>query len=93
MMDVEPVRRLAWDACYNVRDLGGYETTDGRRIRRGQFLRADDLCRLSAQGRAALVAYGVRTVVDLRSPSELARAPHPFAVGAPDAPAYRVLSL
>ena len=25
-------RPLAWDACYNVRDLGGYPTDSGDRI-------------------------------------------------------------
>lgn len=72
-------RHLPWDACYNIRDVGGYATADGGRIRWGALVRADNLCRLSPVGQAALIDHGVRTIIDLRSPSELARAPHPFA--------------
>ncbi|MEV4557086.1 tyrosine-protein phosphatase [Kitasatospora sp. NPDC049285] len=63
-------RRLEWDGCLNVRDLGGLPTVDGRRTRPGAIVRADNLDRLTAEGWAALLAYGVRTVVDLRDPEE-----------------------
>jgi protein tyrosine/serine phosphatase len=58
-------------------------------------VRTDTLCRLSARGQAALVAHGVRTIVDVRSPSEIARdpVPHPYAAGAPGAPTYRNISI
>src|SRR2546428_551568 len=46
-------RHLAWDACRNVRDLGGYETVDGGQTRWRALLRADNLCRLTPQGQAA----------------------------------------
>ncbi len=71
-------RHLRWDTCYNVRDIGGYDTPDGGRTRWGALLRADNLCRLTSAGQAALVAHGVRTIIDLRSPSEQ-QFPHPFA--------------
>lgn len=63
-------RRLTWDGCFNVRDLGGLPTSDGRLIRHGALVRADKVGGLSADGWAALVAHGVRTIVDLRDPSE-----------------------
>jgi hypothetical protein len=75
----ERVRRLTWEACSNIRDVGGYRTVAGPRTRWGALVRADDLCRLTPPGQAALVAYGVRTVIDLRHPWEVALAPHPFA--------------
>ncbi len=89
-------RRLEWDACYNARDVGGYPAAGGGRTRWGRFVRTDNLRRLSARGRAALLASGVRTVIDLRSPSELAIDPYPLPPGgavpaAPGAPAYRNL--
>ncbi len=56
-------RRLAWDACYNVRDIGGYETDDGRQTRWRALVRADDLCRLTPAGAAALRDYGVQTII------------------------------
>jgi hypothetical protein len=72
-------RRLFWNACYNVRDLGGYPTSDGTQTRWRSFVRADTMCRLTADGRAALLDYGVRTVIDLRRSDELRLDPNPFA--------------
>ena len=93
--DASLPRHLPCDACYNIRDVGGYATTDGGQIRWRALVRADNLCRLTPAGRAALVDHGVRTIIDLRSASELVRAPHPFAPphGEPGAPLYRHLSL
>ena len=44
-------------------------------------MRSDNLAFLTAEGCDAMVAYGVTTVVDLRSASELERDPSPFANG------------
>lgn len=63
-------RHLAWDGCWNVRDLGGLLTADGRPIRRGAVVRSDSANRLTATGWAALLAHGVRTIVDLRDLTE-----------------------
>ncbi|MFF8830893.1 tyrosine-protein phosphatase [Streptomyces sp. NPDC015131] len=63
-------RHLDWDGCFNVRDLGGVPTEDGRATRRGAVVRADSLDRLTEDGWRALYAYGIRTVVDLRNPEE-----------------------
>ena len=91
----EAARHLAWDACHNVRDVGGYPTAGGGVTRWRALLRADDLCRLTPAGQAELAAYGVQTIVDLRSPAELALAPHPYAqtAGAQHVPAYYALSI
>jgi protein-tyrosine phosphatase len=74
------IRVLAWEGCFNVRDLGGLPTADGRRTRNGALVRSDTLCRLTPAGQTALVAHGVHTVIDLRWPAELERdeVPHPF---------------
>ena len=74
----ETTRALAWGACLNVRDLGGLTTVDGRRVRRGALVRSDQLCRLDDGGRAALLAHGVRTVIDLRTPAEAEKDPDPI---------------
>jgi protein tyrosine/serine phosphatase len=63
---------LRWDGCVNVRDLGGLPTEGGGVTARGAVVRADSVGRLSDAGWAALVAYGVRRIVDLRSPGESA---------------------
>jgi len=75
-------RHLDWDGCFNVRDLGGLPTSDGRTTRRGAVVRADALDGLTAAGWDALVRYGVRTVIDLRNDDERGddAAPRPSAV-------------
>ena len=64
---------------YNVRDLGGYATVTGQTTQSGRFLRADAPVRLDEHDRSILLAYPVRTVIDLRSDSELKAAPSHFA--------------
>jgi protein tyrosine/serine phosphatase len=70
---------LHWDACLNVRDLGGFPTRDGRITRSHALIRADNLCRLTAHGRSALMRYGIRTAIDLRDPREHALEHDPFS--------------
>jgi protein tyrosine/serine phosphatase len=61
---------LNWPGCYNVRDLGGLRTTDGREVRRKTVVRGDAVDRLSDEGWWALWDYGIRTVIDLRNDDE-----------------------
>ncbi len=63
-------RSLAWDGCFNVRDLGGLETASGRRTRHGAVVRADNVRRLTEAGWQAALDYGIRRVVDLRFAGE-----------------------
>ena len=65
-----PTRHLEWEGCFNVRDLGGMPTVDGRTTRRGAVVRADSLGTLTARGWEQLGAHGVRTIVDLRNEDE-----------------------
>ncbi|MER7010059.1 tyrosine-protein phosphatase [Saccharopolyspora sp. NPDC000359] len=57
-------RQLAWDGCYNVRDLGGLRTRNGR-TRWGAVIRGDHPSGLTAAGWQALRQHGVRTIIDL----------------------------
>ena len=68
-------RDLLWDGLLNVRDLGGHPTDDGGETRYDSIIRADSVRQLSDQGWAALVDYGVKTIVDLRTNDELAADP------------------
>jgi len=58
--------------AYNFRDVAGLPAADGRRIRAGRLYRSDGLHRLTERDRAALTALGLRTVIDLRRPHEVA---------------------
>jgi protein-tyrosine phosphatase len=72
-------RHLPLAGTYNVRDIGGYRTHDGRTTRWRQFFRADSLHRLPPEAQAMLLKHGVRTVIDLRRTDELDTAPNVFA--------------
>ncbi|GAA3032168.1 tyrosine-protein phosphatase [Kitasatospora albolonga] len=71
---VEQARSLGLAGASNARDLGGYRTADGSVVRHGVALRADALHRLTEEDGAALLAAGVRRVVDLRSFGEVREA-------------------
>jgi protein-tyrosine phosphatase len=65
-------RNLNWDGCFNVRDLGGLATRDGRWTRWGALVRSETPDRLTERGWSALLEHGVRTVIDLRNSDERA---------------------
>jgi protein-tyrosine phosphatase len=67
----DPVRLVALEAVHNFRDLGGYATADGRTTKWRTLFRADGLYRLTATDVATLEPLGLRTVIDLRSDTEL----------------------
>jgi protein-tyrosine phosphatase len=56
----------------NFRDLGGYAAGDGRRIKWGAVYRSGELSQLSDDDLGKLGELGIRTVVDFRSPEEVA---------------------
>ncbi|BCL16151.1 tyrosine-protein phosphatase [Micromonospora sagamiensis] len=66
-------RRIPFSAMFNFRDVGGYRGHDGRTVRWGRLYRSDSLHRVDETDRAAFAALGVRTVIDLRRPTEVAR--------------------
>jgi protein-tyrosine phosphatase len=68
-------RRLPLEGPVNFRDLGGYTTTDGRRVRWGRLYRSDSLESLTPSDLALLDELGVRLVCDLRRDQERAIAP------------------
>ena len=63
------------DKIHNFRDLGGYRTADGRRVRRGLLYRSASLADASAVDLQQLAALGIRTVCDLRTMQERADDP------------------
>ncbi len=64
-------RHLDWDGCYNVRDLGGLRTADGRETRGGAVVRSEAPDLLTAGGWSALREHGIRTIIDLRNDDEI----------------------
>jgi protein-tyrosine phosphatase len=64
-------RHVELEASFNFRDLGGYETADGQRIRWGSLYRSDSLQWLTPGDAEVLLDLRLKTVVDLRSTFEL----------------------
>jgi protein-tyrosine phosphatase len=60
-------RVLVWEGCNNVRDLGGLMTCDGHKTRWRAIVRSDTPARLTEAGWSALYAYGIRTIITLRT--------------------------
>ena len=66
-------RQIPLDGCLNFRDLGGYATADGRRLRWRRLFRSDGLHGLSESDvRLLCDDVGLSDVIDLRSSMELA---------------------
>jgi protein-tyrosine phosphatase len=82
-------RRLPLAGADNFRDLGGYQTRDGRFLRWGRLYRSNELSDLSGEDVRYLSRLGLRLVCDLRSQGE--RAARPSRVAGAPAPASLVL--
>ncbi|HEY1014521.1 MAG TPA: tyrosine-protein phosphatase [Herpetosiphonaceae bacterium] len=82
-------RIIALEGCLNLRDLGGYPTTDGGLTRWGRVLRGGNGGALPPASLAALRRQGIRTIIDLRWAGERAEAPSALAAEA--AFAYRAV--
>jgi len=68
---VAPARQVALEGQPNFRDLGGYETVDGRTVKWAQVYRSGELPRLSDDDVAHLVTLGIETVVSFLTEKEI----------------------
>jgi protein-tyrosine phosphatase len=69
-------RLLPFEGSHNFRDLGGYETCDGRRVRWGKIFRSDHLAELTERDLDYFSALGIRLVCDFRGDEEIANQPN-----------------
>jgi protein-tyrosine phosphatase len=63
-------RLLPLQGGRNFRDLGGYATADGRRVRWRRLFRSGTLTHLTPADQSMLTVLGIRTVCDLRTTAE-----------------------
>lgn len=63
-------RHTVLEGAYNVRDVGGYPTSDGYALKWGQLFRGDGLHRLTHADRSILIGCNICTVIDLRFSKE-----------------------
>jgi protein-tyrosine phosphatase len=71
----EALRRIAVKGMRNLRDLGGYYSSDGRTLRWGLLYRSDALRPADARARAVIERMELATVVDFRSAEEREKKP------------------
>jgi protein-tyrosine phosphatase len=64
-------RLVPVEGAMNFRDVGGYPTADGRRVRWGMLYRSDSLHLLTDEDLVVVANLGLRTVIDLRAGDEV----------------------
>lgn len=79
MSEAQDQRVLRLKGASNFRDLGGYATPQGHRVRWGRIFRSDHLGHLTAEDEALLAALGVQRVLDFRGEQERAAVPNRLA--------------
>jgi protein-tyrosine phosphatase len=72
------VRHIDLEGGFNVRDLGGLPTHDGRLTSEFMLIRAGSLDKLTLQAQQKLINYGVKTIIDLRDEWEVRDYPNVF---------------
>ncbi|KMT23355.1 tyrosine-protein phosphatase [Clostridium cylindrosporum] len=69
-------RFIALETTFNTRDIGGYKTEAGERVKRGKIFRSDRLYRSSKNDINYLEKLDIKTSVDLRENSAFKRKPN-----------------
>jgi protein-tyrosine phosphatase len=71
MLSSMPQRHIEFERCFNFRDLGGYATADGHRVRWGRLFRGmTPEYMTEADVTLAREQLSIRKVIDLRRPTE-----------------------
>lgn len=71
---------LPLEGAYNVRDLGGYQTKDGKRVKWHKVIRSGDLNHLTEKDLDYLANLGIVSYIDFRDTSEIKSTPDKFPV-------------
>ena len=64
-------RHFAFEGCFNFRDIGGYLTKEGKKIKKGIYFRTGRQDRMSEKDLAELKNLKISTQIDLRKPEEI----------------------
>lgn len=60
----------AFEGARNFRDIGGFVLPDGRRMKSGMVYRSDNLSKLSVKDWELIREFGIKSIIDLRTPNE-----------------------
>jgi protein-tyrosine phosphatase len=67
---------------HNFRDIGGYDTTNGKRVAAGLVYRSGTLARLTEEDQTVVAGLGIRVVCDFRANRERQHRPSRLPAGA-----------
>ena len=71
-------RILDLSGAVNLRDFGGYETTDGAHVKSAVLFRSGMMSNMTSEAQGAFRDLGIAVICDLRRHDERANAPTPF---------------
>ncbi|WIY59431.1 tyrosine-protein phosphatase [Bacillus arachidis] len=74
-------RRLPLQGAFNFRDLGGYDTSDGRKVKWGKLYRSEELAGLTESDIAYLQQSSLKLICDYRTDFEVTHKPNPSIAG------------
>ncbi len=69
------IDRFYLPSAFNFRDMGGYPTKNGRRVKRGTLYRSGTMSMLTLEDERQLASLGIAVVCDLRRSGERAAQP------------------
>lgn len=70
-------RVIPFEGVHNFRDMGGYKTVDGRRVKQGLFFRSAELSRITEKDLELFKTLGIKYIFDYRDEHEALRKPDP----------------
>lgn len=76
VLDLSLKQQIKIDNVVNARDLGGYETTDGHKIKKNCLIRSACLQKLTDSGKETLKETNVNYIIDLRTEKECREQPN-----------------
>lgn len=74
-------RLIPLEGAYHFRDIGGYKSEDGRRVKWNMFYRADRLSGMTDNDIRYIKNMNIKTILDLRSEIEVKGSPDPKVNG------------
>ena len=74
-------RHIAFEGIHNFRDMGGYQTHDGKQVKRGLLYRSGHLAKNTEKDIKRLSELNIKTIVDFRSLEETQLHPNPELEG------------
>lgn len=72
---IKKSRLVDLDGTFNMRDMGGYQTTDGDTVKWGKLFRSDDLHSLTREDQQTLEELDINLIIDYRNYDERTERP------------------